>query len=409
MSERKDQRGEFPCLDALRALGALAVVGTHVGFNTGRVSRGPFAASIARLDCGVAVFFVLSGFLLFRPYVLAALTLPVGSMPRPALGVYLRRRAVRILPAYWLAVSACMLLLPAIGAARGPAGLLRHLTLTQIYSVGIAHRGLTQTWSLCTEVAFYLALPLLARVVLLGGGRRWTVLSLSVLGLASAAWNPLLNSTGLLDIRTAGLWLPGYLDWFLAGMALALAQVRLAGGSVPGRGLARLRELADSPASCWGAAVAVFAVATSPLAGPTTIRAVVDVPTSTTILVKNVLYLLLAVLLLLPMVLGPQEEGMLRRVLASRPLRRLGRGSYGIFLWHLGVLEVVIRLRHQQLFTGSWLVGMAVTVPITVAIAEASYRFVEAPLLRGRRTAVAVPRPRTSPDQTAPSPTRQSA
>lgn len=400
------RREWFPSLNAVRALGATCVVGTHVGFYTGRTAKGPFAGSLARLDCGVALFFVLTGFLLFRPYAVAAIT----GARAPRTGRYLERRALRILPAYWLLVVVCMLLLPPLGANGGSSDLLHHLTLTQIYGLGIQHAGLTQTWSLCVEVAFYLTLPLLARLVLWRGEAWWAWSVLAVLGLASAAWNPYLTATNVLDVRIAGQWLPGFLDWFVAGMALALAQARLSAATHSvGSRLRRLEDLARSPGTCWAAALAVFAVATSELAGPTTIRAVVDAPTAASVLLKNLLYLGLAVLVVLPLVLGPQEEGLARRVLASRPLQFLGEISYGIFLWHLAVLEALIRLRHQQLFTGSWVVTFLLTWCLTVPIAWASYRFVERPLMSWRSRPIAIPSPRSSADHTTASPVRQSA
>ena len=51
---------------------------------------------------------MLSGFLLFRPWALNAAT----GRPRPRTGRYLWRRALRILPAYWVAVVVCLLVLP---------------------------------------------------------------------------------------------------------------------------------------------------------------------------------------------------------------------------------------------------------------------------------------------------------
>jgi len=398
-------RAWFPGLNAVRALGATSVVGTHVGFQTGRSAYGPFSASIARLDCGVALFFVLTGFLLFRPYAAAAVT---GQGAPPRVRTYLRHRALRILPAYWLVVAVCMVLLPALGHNGFWSDLLHHLTLTQIYGLGIQHSGLTQNWSLCVEVAFYLLLPLLARVLLVRGGGRVAWIGLALLGLASAVWNPYLNASGVLDVRIAGQWLPSFLDWFVAGMALALAQVQLAAGH-RGGWLPRLEELAASPAGCWAAAVAVFAIATSPVAGPTTIRAVVDVPTTSSVLLKNLLYLLIAVLVVLPLVLGRQDEGRARQLVGSRPMQLLGEISYGIFLWHLAILEGVMRLTGTPLFHGSWLLILALTMGLTIPVAWASYRFVERPLMRWRPRPVAVPRPRASADHTTASPVRQSA
>ena len=86
----------LPALDALRAVGAAAVIGTHVGFSTGAISRFEWGGLLARLDVGVAIFFVLSGFLLFRPFAAAVAT----GADRPSVRRYLWRRALRILPAY---------------------------------------------------------------------------------------------------------------------------------------------------------------------------------------------------------------------------------------------------------------------------------------------------------------------
>src|SRR5436190_14296516 len=88
----------LPALDAVRAIGAIGVLAYHVAFNTGLSTHGTWNGVLARLDVGVALFFVLSGFLLFRPYALAAAT----GGTRPSTPRYLWRRAVRILPAYWL-------------------------------------------------------------------------------------------------------------------------------------------------------------------------------------------------------------------------------------------------------------------------------------------------------------------
>ena len=115
---------------------------------------------LGRLDVGVAVFFVLSGFLLYPPPV------PVGR--------YALRRAARILPAYWvlLAVVAAFCSVP--GA---------YWWLGQTY-VGEPLAGpLTQTWSLCTEVAFYAVLPGLVWLA-----RRWEWPVLAGCGVVAYGW-----------------------------------------------------------------------------------------------------------------------------------------------------------------------------------------------------------------------------
>ena len=50
---------------------------------------------------GPIVFFAISGFLLYRPWVAAR----AAGAPAPAAGRYARRRALRILPAYWVALT----------------------------------------------------------------------------------------------------------------------------------------------------------------------------------------------------------------------------------------------------------------------------------------------------------------
>ncbi|MGZ6803398.1 MAG: acyltransferase family protein [Nocardioidaceae bacterium] len=367
----------FPGLDAVRAAGATAVVATHVAFQTGRSVGGPMSGTLARFDIGVALFFVLSGFLLFRPYARAAVT---DRTRWPGTRDYLLRRALRILPAYWLAVALCLLLLPANAGLRGPRVWLRYLTLTQVYSPGLQRHGLTQAWSLCTEVAFYLLLPLLAVVVLgrrgKATGRRPLVL-LALVASVSVGWQVVTTRTGWFDAHVAGQWLPGYLDWFAGGMLLALVQSRMASG-LGSPWMHGLADLARSAGTCLGASLALFSVATSALAGPRSLEAP---PTAWEAVVKNLLYAGCALLVLLPLVLGPQREG-LPAALGARPLQLLGEISYGIFLWHLLVLETVVRVLDQRLFTGSWVVVFAITWSTTVVVASVSYLVVERPALR---------------------------
>ena len=110
----------FPLFDSLRGLAALAIVLTHVGLGSGANYNAAYGALLARLDIGVTLFFVLSGFLLYRPFVAARIE------DRPALRLrdYARRRVLRIVPAYWLALTV-LAIWPGL-TLHGPAlGLLR--------------------------------------------------------------------------------------------------------------------------------------------------------------------------------------------------------------------------------------------------------------------------------------------
>jgi len=169
----------------------------------------------------------------------------------------------------------------------------------------------------------------------------------------------------------------------------------------------QLEELARSTGTCWGTSLALFAVATSPVAGPRSLEAVA---TTLEAVLKNLLYGACALLVVLPLVLGPQDEGSIVRTLGRRPVQLLGEISYGIFLWHLLVLETVVRVLHEQLFTGSWLRLFSVSWVASLAVAAASYVVVERPALRLKdRRFGRDRRPGSSADQTRTSAVRQSA
>src|SRR6478672_6147076 len=87
-------------LTGLRGVAALLIVGTHAAYGTGKLSNGYLGAVYARLEVGVPIFFVLSGFLLFRPWVQAA----ADGVTPPSLRRYVFRRVRRIAPAYLVVV-----------------------------------------------------------------------------------------------------------------------------------------------------------------------------------------------------------------------------------------------------------------------------------------------------------------
>src|SRR6478735_6487233 len=117
---------QFPALNALRAVGAILVVLTHSAFNTGRINDGWTGAMLARFDFGVTLFFVLSGFLLSRPWFLAAALGEHGPSTRH----YLWKRALRILPLYWVVVVVALVFDPANDDA-GVKEWVTNLTFTQ--------------------------------------------------------------------------------------------------------------------------------------------------------------------------------------------------------------------------------------------------------------------------------------
>jgi peptidoglycan/LPS O-acetylase OafA/YrhL len=174
-------------------------------------------------------------------------------------------------------------------------------------------------------------------------------------------------------------WLPGFLPWFATGMLLAYASARQP--TAPAASRWHLFERwGHDLVGCWVVGVAAFALACTPAAGP---RVLVP-PVPWEAFLKVALYTVAAGFLVLPLVFGPEREGLVRQVLASRPAWWLGEVSYGIFCLHLLVLRAVMHVLHVREFTGSFLVVLVLTVLGTVALAALSRYALERPAQRLR-------------------------
>src|ERR1700752_1419140 len=202
----------LPAVEGMRACAAIGVVVTHVAFQTGH-SSGVDGRLFGRFDLSVAVFFALSGFLLWRGHAAAARGL--GSRPSP--GHYLRSRVVRIMPAYLVAVIVILTLLPDADHPNLTVW-LANFSLTPAYVPLTVTHGLTQMWSLSVEVTFYLALPILALLAARLPVRA-RVPAIAGLGVASWFWGwiPFAAPAGLNPLN----WPPAFFSWFAAGMLLA--------------------------------------------------------------------------------------------------------------------------------------------------------------------------------------------
>ncbi|SCX30627.1 hypothetical protein SAMN02799620_05116 [Mycolicibacterium fluoranthenivorans] len=353
-SQTGGTRSFLPAVEGMRACAAIGVVLTHVAFQTGHTG-GVSGRLLGRFDLAVAVFFALSGFLLWRGHAAAAR----GLRRRPPTGHYLRSRLVRIMPGYLVAVIVVLTLLP--DAQANFTVWLANLTLTQIYVPLTLTAGLTQMWSLSVEVSFYLALPLLALLA-----RRLPVRAripaITVVALASLAWGllPLHPPAGVNPLN----WPPAFFSWFAAGMLLAELTVSPVG--LPHR-LARNRLLMAA------LAVSAFVVAASPLAGPEGLT-----PGSVgQFVVKVTMGAVVAGALLAPLVLDRPDTS--HRLLGSPVMVTLGRWSYGLFVWHLAALAMVFPVIGQFPFNGHMPVVLALTLVFGFAIAAVSYALVESP------------------------------
>jgi peptidoglycan/LPS O-acetylase OafA/YrhL len=353
-SEVGGTRGFLPAVEGMRACAAVGVVITHVAFQTGHTTWST-GRLLGRFDLAVAVFFALSGFLLWRGHAAAAR----GPRHAPPTGHPLRSRIVRIMPGYLVAVVVILSLLP--DASSGLTVWLANLTLTQIYVPLTLTAGLTQMWSLSVEVSFYLALPILALLA-----RRLPVRAripaIVVVAFASFFWGliPFSVPFGVNPLT----WPPAFFAWFAAGMLIAELTVSPVGWV---HRLARRRILVAV------IAVAAFGLAASPLAGPAGLA-----PGSLgQFVIKVAMGTVVAAALLAPLVLDRPETS--HRFLGSTTMVTLGRWSYGLFVWHLAALAMVFPVIGEFPFNGHMPLVLVLTVVFGFAISAVSYALVESP------------------------------
>jgi peptidoglycan/LPS O-acetylase OafA/YrhL len=373
-------RPRFAGMDGLRALAAVAVLAHHVGFDTATTFRSSAGDYLARMDIGVSIFFALSGFLLFRPYVEAL----VDGTPSLAAREFWRRRVLRIVPAYWVALTFIVL---AFGRTmHSLRDVVTFYGLLQIYDRQRFLGGMVQAWSLCTEVSFYAFLPLFALAL-----RRWLrgrrpearlpALLGAVVGLYAVgvlwrvclyAFDPSFESNGL-------FWLPGQIDHFAIGMGLAVGSVwAVHDPSVGRRTVAAVRR----PGLWWlGAGVAFWAVSTR-LDVP---KGLAVIPAGTD-LGRQFLYGVVAFGLLVPSVFDPDGPGFVRRFVRHPVMAWLGAMSYGIYLWHKDLVPKVQLLFGWANFEGNWFVVFLGVLLAATAIAAASHYLVEQPILAFKQT-----------------------
>jgi peptidoglycan/LPS O-acetylase OafA/YrhL len=385
----------FACFDGLRAIAAVSVLLLHTAWISGFTSRSSLGAYTSRLEIGVSVFFLISGFLLYRPFAVSHLTDRVS----PDIRRFWERRLLRIVPAYWLALTVLAYVFHAITLGPGWQGVVTHYFFLQIYFPAAIINGITQAWSLCTEMTFYLFLPLYAAVVVFRRRTRsnqlvrelvgvfilygislvfrYWALNLPLITLRNGKAVPICAPHCLTDPTYATLlssWLPSYLDLFSLGILLAVLSAWFTERQSEPSWL-------HSPLMPWiswiGAALTFVAVS-----HVVTNYSILDFTTIRVDMEKQALYGLFAFLLLLPAVFGPQDRSVIRRLLRSWPMASLGVISYGIYLWHLDLANQFLKWTGWQ--PGKepfWVLALA-TLALSIAFASVSYFGLERPILR---------------------------
>jgi peptidoglycan/LPS O-acetylase OafA/YrhL len=407
-------------LDGLRAIAILWVFAFHAQALLGGGLGGAEGGTLANLAetglLGVQFFFVLSGFLLALPWMRAERS----GYPAPSMGRFYRRRAGRILPAFYLHLAVLFgLILPVLhggltllGDRLGLLNLLTHASLLHFLHPGSASSlGVNMAlWSLSIEAQFYLLLPLLAP--LFTGRRVWIALPVAVVFsllwkttapalLAPWLWqsippdlliyfDPVTGARMPYPPGALALFVerqfPGEFMAFAFGMAAANVATRVETARIaPGHPArdTRLEIAALTLLAVW--AVVLSWVPFSSVLWGTNWR-----------LYGMPMLLLSVAFLVLVAHLGsrrpPDRMPLLDFALGNRVLAGMGMISYSLFLWHEPLLRLV---------RVGWIALPGVTSPalqvalglaIAIVVASVSFWAVERPVLK--RPSDSAPGPR---------------
>jgi peptidoglycan/LPS O-acetylase OafA/YrhL len=374
--------GRFPLLDSLRAIAALSVLLFHAAF-VSRVflpqSHSVLRPYMSHLDVGVTVFFLISGFLLYRPFVRARL----HRLEPPHTGAYAWRRFLRIAPAYWVALTVIALWF-GFHDVFPQGGEPIYYAFGQVYSGTRSGFGIPQAWTLCVEVTFYALLPLWA-LAMRRMSVRWELIALALMFVASVVykvWALRQRPPGTLDNAPYLQTLPNFLDQFSVGMALAVLTAEWErSGRVP-RAVDALRRHDWLP---WVLAVLAFWVVSTRI-GLT--GNFLQQQSRAEFLGRHELYTLVGLGVFLPAIFADPGRGVAGRLLSTRVLAYLGLISYALYLYHLAVIRQVDRWLGGPMDAplGVRLLTYAgLGFLIAVAISSLSYYVVERPALRLKR------------------------
>jgi peptidoglycan/LPS O-acetylase OafA/YrhL len=390
--------GRLDAGDGLRAVAMLSIFVLHAVLDGDRgglpdprnfAEVGSVGEVVARMDLGLSIFFVLSGYLIARPFARAF----VDGRPRPSVRRFAANRALRILPV-WIAVITLALI---VFGTQG-AGLVDLLAIyafvDHLYIGHPAGFPVAQGWTLSAEVAFYVSVPGLGIAAGLLGGRLRRPGARALLGLAGIA---LLTAASLrwrhyAPSEMSGLNNPLTVFFaFAPGIAIALAEPvvapwlreRPAGAAWAGRVL-----LAVS-----AAAVGVYVLAAPDhYAGLHHTR---DTQAAASALFGGALVGGMLVL---------QVAGRRSRLLASRAMSWMGERSYPFYLLHFGVILLGLRaLPEDWSQSARSLVLITGGFAVTMVLSHLAHETLERPFLERRRS-VSEPAAEPGPPVLAPEP-----
>lgn len=323
-------QSRYPMLDSLRGIAIAGVIVGHASAFTGGIDNPIYGRATMYQFANVAFFFVMSGFLLFRAFAKSH----AGLRPFPEIRAFLRRRVLRIMPGYWVALTVLTLWLGLSGPFTHDWW--RYYGLLQVYDARTAIHGIPPAWSLCVEASFYLLLPVFG-LLLAHAGRRlpWTWWRTDLAGIGLLALVGIVARGLLIDGPHLPLVQPtllGQLDWFALGMALAVGSILWEGREEE---FGVLRLISRAPWLPLLLAFGVWVFGWLQFAnGHPDVAATASLP-------QHELEGLIALLVTLPAVIGFRAGGRTRRILSHPFLLWAGAISYGTYLWHYPLLSFI--------------------------------------------------------------------
>lgn len=308
-----------------------------------------------------ALFFTLSGFVVFLPFVRAAMS----QSHRYSLRGFMVRRFVRIVPAYY-AVVILVWTLRYAGMRENWEDLLLHLSFTHVFSSQYIFWTVGPTWALAIEVLFYLFLLLFGPFIYWLGSlfitRRQRALtiglcvgSLGILSLLYKYWA--FYHVQIPETAFAVYFGPlAKLDSFVLGMLLAVV----------------VTYLGDRPLLSYRGTLALRLVGFAGILVLAFFGQAIG-------LYFHTLFSVAFILIVASTVLAPIGSSF-QRLMQTKPLLTLGLISYSLYLWHepilreLGARNVLIS---QE--PAAFLRNVLILLPLALIAATASYWIIEYP------------------------------
>ncbi len=393
----KRMRARIIGLDGVRGLLCLAVAITHV---TGHYS--PKTAATWQMNVfgfSLVYFFVLSGFLLYLPYIRNVVR-DRSSATMPDVRDYVVHRFARIMPGYLAIFLVVNFVLQAsyvdnpalqpVGTDAGtgmitdPWKLLTNLTLTQSYFPAFIQTGINPSWSLTLEYAFYASLPLLGcllfRLRKRTSMRPYLIAAIApalllAIGLIGRALMPVVfahaGTTDFLLLNWGPNWGAVYTKSFLTnadnfalGMLAALTFVAMEQGALADRISRRVRTLS---------AVAIV---------PVLLASVALLVVAIQFVTFGVGVVAAAMILVIVAPLARGQKTKLATWLDVKPIRYVGEISLSAYLWHFPMILVLGRFGWMAGDTGPGMVrNILVLLTVTIAVASVTYYGVEKPAM----------------------------